>query len=457
MHVARDGRDAAHGRAVVQSAVPLVGAAAHGAPSVCWRTDLVPHLPSIERMRAAPLSSSLLLASALALGLLSACGGGDDDDGDSGGSSGGGTTFTPTTQPVTVTELNGMAQPSALAFLPDGRMLVIGKDVRLRLFAADGLSYNHVNHAAFRDVVRGSEENGLLDVAVDPAFASNRRLYFTYSEAVSGSLLSGTAVARAELNDDFDLLNMQVIYRQLPKVESAKHYGSRLAFDREGYLFVTLGDRETDAQRVFAQDVSRGNGKVVRITTDGAAAPGNPVIAGAIPGLWSYGHNNPQGAAIHPDTGALWTHEHGPQGGDEVNLTLPGRNYGWPVISYGQEYGTTTQVGEGTAKPGMEQPVAYWETIDGSPWTGGQKSSIAPSGMAFFTGSSPANWTGSLFVGALAGTALWRLQFDGTREVGRERLLADRNERIRDVRMGPDGRLYLLIDGAVGKVLRVGG
>jgi len=408
------------------------------------------------RMRAMPLSPSLLLASALALGLLGACGGGGDDVDE--GSPGGGATFTPTTQPVTVTELPiGMANPWGLAFLPDGRMLVTGQDVRLRLFAADGQSYNHVNHAPFANVVRGSEQNGLFDVAVDPAFASNRRVYFTFSEAVSGSLVSGTAVARAELADNFDLLNWQVIYRQTPKVESAKHYGSRLAFDREGYLFVTLGDRETDEQRVFAQDVSRGNGKVVRITTDGAPAPGNPVIPGAIPGLWSYGHRNPQGAALHPDTGELWTHEHGPQGGDEVNLTLPGRNYGWPVISYGQEYGTTTQVGEGTAKPGMEQPLAYWETIDGSLWTGGQKSSIAPSGMAFFTGSSPANWSGSLFVGALAGTALWRLQFDGTREVGRERLLADRNERIRDVRMGPDGRLYLLTDGPVGKILRVGG
>jgi glucose/arabinose dehydrogenase len=409
-------------------------------------------------MRAMPLSPTLLLAAALALGLLSGCGGGDDDD-DSGGPPGGGATFTPTTRPFTVTELAiGVPYPSSMAFLPDGRMLIVGRNGRLRLYAADGQSYNHVNHAPFSHIIVGSEQTGLLDVAVDPAFASNRRVYFTFAEAESGSLVSGTAVARAELDDNFDLPNWQVIYRQLPKVESARNYGSRLAFDREGHLFVTLGDRETDAQRVFAQDVSRGNGKVVHITTDGAPAPGNPVIPGAIPGLWSYGHNNPQGAAIHPDTGALWTHEHGPQGGDEVNLTLPGRNYGWPVISYGQEYGTTTQVGEGTAKPGMEQPVAYWETIDGSPWAGGQKSSIAPSGMAFFTGSIPANWTGSLFVGALAGTALWRLQFDGTREVGRERLLADRNERIRDVRMGPDGRLYLLTtDGTAGKILRVGG
>lgn len=398
----------------------------------------------------------MLAALSLSVALLSACGGGD---GGSGGSSSGGARFTPTTGPVAVTELaTGLPYPWGLAFLPDGRMFVTGRMGTLRLYAADGQTYNHVNTAAFMGLIRGGQ-GGLLDVAVDPAFASNRRVYFTFSEVDPGNpLLTGTAVARAELDTGLmDLVDWQVIYRQTPKVESIEHYGSRLVFDRDGHLFVTLGDRRLDTQRGFAQDVSRGNGKVVRITTSGAAAPGNPVIAGAIPGLWSYGHRNPQGATLHPDTGELWTHEHGPQGGDEVNLTLPARNYGWPVISYGQEYGTTTQVGEGTAKAGMEQPLAYWETIDGSPWTGGSKSSIAPSGMAFFTGNIPANWNGSLFVGALAGTALWRLQFDGTREVGRERLLANRSERIRDVRQGPDGRLYLLTDGASGKLLRIGG
>lgn len=407
-------------------------------------------------MRAVPAPSALLAALGLSVGLLGACGGGGDGDG---GSGGGSDRFVPTTGPVAVTELaTGLPNPWSLAFLPDRRMLVTGRTGSLRLYAADGQSFSNIALTGLANLSTAGQ-GGLLDVVVDPAFASNRRVYFSFSETAAGDLsINGTAVARAELDTGaLTLLNWQVIYRQLPKVASTAHFGSRLVFDRDGHLFVTMGDRQSDAQRVFAQDVGRGNGKVVRITTSGAAAPGNPVIAGGITGLWSYGHRNPQGAALHPDTGELWTSEHGPQGGDEVNLTLPARNYGWPVISYGQEYGTTTPVGEGTAKAGMEQPVAYWETIDGSAWTGGQKSSIAPSGMAFFTGNIPANWNRSLFVGALAGTALWRLQFDGTRELGRERLLASRGERIRDVRQGPDGRLYLLTDGGSGKLLRIGG
>ncbi len=402
---------------------------------------------------------SLTLAGAgLTFGLLTACGGG----GERGDNGGGGTPppdtgFVPTTGPVTVTELaTNLPHPWSLAFLPDGRMLVTGRLGSLRLYAANGSSFDPI---AGVPPVASSGQGGLLDVVLDPGFSANRRIYFSFSEADSGNAsFNGTAVARAELDTTaLALVNVQVIYRQLPKVASSGHFGSRLVFDRDGHLFVTLGDRQSNEQRGYAQDLSRGNGKVVRITTSGAAAPGTPVLAGAQPGIWSYGHRNPQGAALHPDTGDLWTSEHGPQGGDEVNLTRAGRNYGWPVISHGQEYGSTTQVGEGTAKAGMEQPVAHWETIDGSPWTGGQKSSIAPSGMAFFTGSTPANWTGSLFVGALAGQALWRLHLDGTRELGRERLLASLNQRIRDVRQGPDGRLYLLTDGASGKLLRVAG
>lgn len=397
--------------------------------------------------------SFALVPVGLSLGLLVSCGGG----GGGGSSPSGNTGFVPTTGPVTVTELaTNLPNPWSLAFLPDGRMLVTGRTGSLRLYAANAQSFNLISGLPALDT---GGQGGLLDVVLDPSFGSNRRIYFSFSEPDSGNAnFNGTAVARAELDTGaMALVNLQVIYRQLPKVASTGHFGSRLVFDRDGHLFVTLGDRQSNDQRGYAQDLSRGNGKVVRITTSGAAAPGNPVLAGAQAGIWSYGHRNPQGAALHPATGALWTSEHGPQGGDEVNLTQGGLNYGWPVISYGQEYGTTQQVGEGTAKAGMEQPVAYWETIDGSTWTGGQKSSIAPSGMAFFTGSIPTNWTGSLFVGALAGTALWRLQLDGTRVVGRERLLANRNERIRDVRQGPDGRLYLLTDGGSGKLLRIGG
>jgi aldose sugar dehydrogenase len=390
----------------------------------------------------------------LSMGLLFSCGGGGDGDG---ASRPGEPEFVPTTGPVTVTELaTNLPNPWSLAFLPDGRMLVTGRTGSLRLYTANAQSFSLISGLPVLDT---GGQGGLLDVVLDPDFGSNRRIYFSFSETDSGNAnLNGTAVARAELDTGaMALVNLQVIYRQLPKVASSGHFGSRLVFDRDGHLFVTLGDRQSNDQRGYAQDLSRGNGKVVRITTSGAAAPGNPVLAGAQAGIWSYGHRNPQGAALHPDTGALWTSEHGPQGGDEVNLTLAGRNYGWPVISHGQEYGTTQQVGEGTAKAGMEQPVAHWETIDGSAWTGGQKSSIAPSGMAFFTGNFPTNWNRSLFVGALAGTALWRLQIDGTRVVGRERLLANRNERIRDVRQGPDGRLYLLTDGGSGKLLRIGG
>ena len=400
----------------------------------------------------------------LFVGFLTACGGGADSGGGAPGAPGtpGAPTpndpaFVPTTGTVAVTEVaTGLPNPWSLAFLPDGRMLITSRTGSLRLYTANGQSFGNIAGLPPLDT---AGQGGLLDVVIDPDFANNRRIYFSFSEADSGNAsLNGTAVARAELDTAaMSLLNLQVIYRQLPKVASTGHFGSRLVFDRDGHLFVTMGDRQNSDQQAYAQDLSRGNGKVARITTSGAAAPGNPVLAGAQSGIWSYGHRNPQGATLHPTTGELWTNEHGPQGGDEVNLTLAGRNYGWPVISHGQQYGTTNQVGEGTAKAGMEQPVAYWETITGAAWTGGQKSSIAPSGMAFFTGSQPANWTGSLFVGALAGQALWRLHLDGTRVVGRERLLANRNERIRDVRQGPDGRLYLLTDGGNGKLLRVGG
>lgn len=389
----------------------------------------------------------------LALGLI-ACGGG------SGGSSPAPTDpdFVPTTGVVsTTTVVSGLQNPWSLAFLPDGRMLVTGRMGTLWLISADGSQRQEVS--SLPAVTATSGQGGLLDVALDPGFASNRRIYLSFAEADGGNAaLNGTAVARAELDlDNFDLLGLTVLYRQAPKVQSSGHFGSRLVFDRDGHLFVTLGDRQLADQRGYAQDLGRGNGKVVRITTDGAAAPGNPFLStsGVQPEIWSYGHRNPQGAALHPDTGELWTNEHGPQGGDEVNRTLAGRNYGWPVISYGQEYGSTNQVGEGTAKAGMEQPVSYWEMIDGSTWVSGNKSSIAPSGMAFFTGNSPAHWRGSLFLGALAGKALWRLQLNGDRVVGRERLLTGLNERIRDVRQGPDGQLWLLTDGSSGRLLRV--
>jgi aldose sugar dehydrogenase len=359
---------------------------------------------------------------------------------------------------VAVTEITtGLASPWSLAFLPDGRMLVTERPGRLRILSPTGQVLG-----AFTGVpaVLAEGQGGLLDIALDPAFAANRRIYFSFAERDSAnSSLNGTAVARAVLNiDALTLSEVTVIYRQRPKVASSAHFGSRLVFDRFGQLFVTLGERLLDEQRVYAQDLSRGNGKVVRITTDGTAAPGNPgwQQPGAQPEIWSLGHRNPQGAALHPDTGELWISEHGPQGGDEINRVLPGRNYGWPLVSRGQEYGTTQPVGVAFLA-GMEDPLWVWETIGGQPWSGGPKSSIAPAGMAFYTGAAVPQWRGSLFVAALAGQAVWRLALNGNSVTAQEALLASRRERMRDVRQGPDGALYLLVDDASnGKVLRWG-
>jgi len=350
-----------------------------------------------------------------------------------------------------------LQSPWGLAFLPDGRMLVTEKMGALKLLGASGQTQGTVGGVP---PVNSAGQGGLLDVAIDPAFANNQRIYLSYSENdTANPSLSGTAVARARLDLVANQLrDVSVIYRQLPKVNSSGHFGSRLVFDRSGHLFVTLGDRQSRAQRGFAQDLARGNGKVVRITTDGKPAPDNPRFgaAGTLAGLWSYGHRNSQGAALHPRTGELWASEHGPQGGDEINLVLPGRNYGWPVISHGQEYGTPIAVGEGNTKEGMEQPVSVWVSRDGNPAPGLLKSSIAPSGLAFYTGYKFPEFQGNLFSGALAGTALWRVVLGGPQgktEVSRERLLANLGERIRDVRQGPDGWIYLLTDS--GKLLRL--
>lgn len=362
----------------------------------------------------------------------------------------------PASVPLIVDELNTtLANPWSLAFLPDGRMLVTERGGTLKLLSAMGTTLAIL---AGVPAVNSSGQGGLLDVVIDPAFASNQRIYLTFAEndAVNSSL-NGTAVARAKLNLASNRLDeVTVIFRQTPKVASGGHFGSRLVFDTNGYLFVALGDRQNDDQRRFAQDPTRGNGKVMRITTEGLPAPGNPSfsVVGAQAGLWSLGHRNPQGAALDA-RGQLWVSEHGPQGGDEINLVQAGKNYGWPIISHGQEYGTTTQVGEGTAKDGMEQPVSVWITSDGSEYTGGAKSSMAPSGLAVYSGSRFPEYGGNIFSGALAGTALWRvvLSSDGKTEIFRQRLLANRGERIRDVRQGPDGWLYLLTDN--GKLLRV--
>ncbi len=362
--------------------------------------------------------------------------------------------------PLKVTEVaSGLNYPWGLAFLPDGRMLVTERAGTLRIVSPSGTVSAAISGVPAVDF-RG--QGGLLDLVLDPAFASNQRIYLSYSQpgATVGDA-NNTAVARGVLNTaTLALGSVTVIFQQLPKVLSQAHYGSRLAFDKNGYLFVTLGERFSE--RDYAQDLSRGHGKVMRITTNGTPAPGNPSFAGATgaqPTIWSYGHRNPQGAALHPATGELWVNEHGAQGGDELNVSLAGNNYGWPKASYSQEYGTTTPVAP-KALAGTVQPVSYWITRDGSAFTGGMQSSIAPSGMAFYTGDKFPEYQGNVFLGALVGAALWRVVLggaDGRTEIFRERLLASRNERIRDVRVGPDGWIYLLTDGAAaaGKVLRV--
>ncbi len=335
----------------------------------------------------------------------------------------------------------GLSHPWGMAFLPDGRVLVTERPGRMRVISKDGKLL-----PALQGVppVVASGQGGLLDVTLAPDFASSSQLYFSYAEPRSGGL-NGTAVARAKLaltGDGGRLEGVEVIFRQEPASTGAMHFGSRLAFARDGNLFVTLGERSHSKAK--AQDLTTHFGKVVRIRPDGSVPPDNPFVGkgNARAEIWSYGHRNPQAAAIHPGTGRLWTVEHGARGGDEVNIPQAGKNYGWPVITYGRDY-TYLPIGEGTAKAGMEQPIYYWDP------------SIAPSGMAFYTGSLFPEWKGSLFVGALAGRALHRLVLDGDQVVAEERLLGNLGERIRDVRSGPDGALWLLTDSSQGRILRV--
>lgn len=334
------------------------------------------------------------------------------------------------------TVASGLENPWGLAFLPDGRMLVTERPGRLRLVGAEGKLSAPITGVPN---VAGRGQGGLLDVVLDPAFAQNRTLYLSFSEPRAGG--NGTSVARARLNERGTALEgMKVIFQQMPAINSSMHFGSRLVFDRTGALFVTVGDRYS--QRDQAQNPANHIGKVMRISPEGGAAADNPKPPGWQPENWSIGHRNVQGAALHPDTGQLWTAEHGARGGDEVNVPKAGRNYGWPVITFGIDY-SGAKIGEGTAKAGMEQPLFYWDP------------SIAPSGAAFYTGAVWPAWKNSLFVGALAGQMLVRLSTQGEAVTGQERLLDGLGERIRDVRQGPDGFIYLLSDAADGKVLRV--
>ena len=333
------------------------------------------------------------------------------------------------------TVARGLEHPWSVAFLPDGRMLVTERPGRLRLVEADGRVGAPI---AGVPEVAAVGQGGLLDVILDPAFATNHTIYLSYAEPGEGG--AGTAVARARLGDT-RLEELAVIFRQRPKVDGGSHFGSRLVFGRDGMLFVTLGERN---QRDEAQSLANHLGTIVRIAPDGTVPSDNPFVsrAGAMPEIWSYGHRNVQGAVLHPETGRLWTVEHGPRGGDEVNTPLPGRNYGWPVIGYGRHY-TGARIGVGTEKAGMEQPVHYYDP------------SIATSGLAFYTGTAFPAWRGSLFVGGMTARLVSRLELDGTRVVREERVFGEYGRRIRDIRQGPDGSLYLLTDEADGELVRV--
>jgi aldose sugar dehydrogenase len=343
-------------------------------------------------------------------------------------------------KPVVVAK--GLDHPWGLAFLPDGRLLVTERPGRMRIVERDGRL--NAPLAGLPPVVAAGQ-GGLLDVVLHPQFASNQLVYWSFSEAAEpgGGGGAGTAVARGRL-DGNTLADVQVIFRQTPKVGGGNnHFGSRLVWSRDGKLFVGLGDRFT--RKDDAQTLDNHMGKVVRIEADGKAPADNPFVsrAGAKAEIWSYGHRNIQGAALHPTSGELWTVEHGPQGGDELNVPAAGANHGWPVITYGRNYGIGTKIGEGTERADVAPPLRYWIP------------SIAPSGMAFLTSDRYPGWKGSLFIGALRGSHLVRLELDGRKVVKEEQLLPERGARIRDVRQGPDGWLYVTTDSPDGQVWRL--
>ena len=332
--------------------------------------------------------------------------------------------------------VEGLQQPWSLAFLPDGRMLVTEKAGRLRLISNNVLDPRPIEGLP-EVTVHG--QGGLQDVVLHPQFEKNRLVYVSF--AARGEDGVGTELARGRLNGH-RLENVETIFKQTPKGNRGQHFGGRIVFDRAGYVYLTLGDR---GEMPRAQRPDDHAGSVIRLHDDGRVPKDNPFVgrAGWKPEKLTLGHRNQQGAALHPQTGVLWTHEHGPQGGDEVNVIRAGANYGWPVITYGANYGIGTKIGEGTQKAGMQQPVHYWVP------------SIAPSGMAFYSADKFPRWKNDLFVGALRDQMLVRLRLEGEKVLKEERLLKGVLGRIRDVRVGPDGFIYLLTDEAHGVLARL--
>lgn len=345
-------------------------------------------------------------------------------------------TYKSSAGPLTVeTVANGLVSPWSIGFLPDGRMLVTERPGRMRIVANGKLS----PPLSGVPKVFATGQGGLHDVVLDRNFAQNQAIYFCFAEPYEGG--GRTSMARAKFAGD-KLEDVKVIFRQEGPPSGGRHFGCRIVQTPDNNLFLTMGDHGSYPKE--AQNLANHIGKVVRVTPDGDVPRDNPFAgrSDAKPEIWSYGNRNVQGAALHPVSGKLWAHEHGPQGGDEINIVEGGKNYGWPVIGYGVNYGGG-KIHEGTSKAGMEQPVKYWVP------------SIAPSGMAFYTGTLIPAWRGSLLVGALRDQMIVRLTLDGDKVTGEERLLQGVRERIRDVRMGPDGALYLATDSSDGRILRV--
>jgi glucose/arabinose dehydrogenase len=345
-----------------------------------------------------------------------------------------------------VTVVPNLAHPWGLAFLPDGRMLITERAGRLRIATSTGALSPPV---AGLPPVDARGQGGLLDIALDPSFATTQRIYWSYAEPHADGA-NNTAVARGRLVDGAEprVDDVQVIFHQTPSLRSTLHFGGRLVFGRDGTLFVTLGERSITEGRMQAQRLDGLLGKIVRINPDGTIPPDNPFIgrAGAQAAIWSIGHRNVQGATLHPVTGELWISEHGTRGGDELNISRKGRDYGWPTIAYGIEYNGGTITGGLTAHAGMEQPLYYWDPV------------IAPGNLLFYTGTLFPAWQNNLFICGLGSMRLSRLTLDGERVTSEEWMLTDlqpSRERLRDIRQGPDGAIYILTDNAAGRLLKL--
>ena len=338
-----------------------------------------------------------------------------------------------TTTPYNVEKIaEKLGKPWAIIPMPDGRLMITEKSGFITLHSGDGLLLKKITGLP---KVEDAGQGGLLDVALDPAFTQNKTIYFSFSEKQDTGNL--TAVGKGQLSaDETTIENMVVIFRATPSLKSDAHFGSRLLFDKDGNLFVSTGERSILDGRKQSQFLSAGLGKIFKITKEGKPAPGNPFLnqAGAMPEIYSYGHRNPQSLDINPATGDLWEAEFGPKGGDELNLIHPGKNYGWPIITYGIEY-NGTKVGDSLQqKEGLEQPIYYWDPV------------ISPSGMVFYNSDSIPEWKNNLFIGCLSGTHIARLIIKDNKVVGEESLLADKNERFRDVAVS-NGKLYAVTDG----------